>query len=238
MNVNWWVSDRGRVDLRLRPATMFDNHVDGMRAQIRLPINWPLPGNAVLFGSIMYRFRQPWRYFPGNSFLIDWAYVTGLATVNAPALPVINIVFYGTGVKSRQRRIFEIQMPAIAAAGPFSGSFTQPEFISNLADEPYDIDELHIVTPGIWNDIRVFNMLRYRFSPSQGEPFSDDPIPILAYGIDMFPQGRAAIYAPTGGPLMLLPGQSIGWEVFNNATGVPDNFQAVLVGRTAPNVYR
>jgi hypothetical protein len=235
VDVNWWVTDRARVDLRQRPISMFDNNVDGMRAQIRYPI--ALPGAAALMGSIIYRFRQPWRYNPGNSMLIDWSYVTGNATVNAPTISQIIVLFYGVGVKTRHRRVFEALMPLVPSAGPFVGSFTQPEFISNLSGEPYDLDEMQIVLGGAGIvDLRVLNMLRYRIVPSQGEPFSDDAIPLLAYGIDMFPQGRSSVYAPTGGPMLLLPGQSIGWEA-SNLSGNSTRLQIVLVGRTAPNLY-
>jgi len=236
--INWWITDRARTDLRMRPITMYDNNVDGQRGQVRLPV--VPPGACGYLGTLLYRFRQPWRYNPGNTFIIDWSYQTGAATVNAPPINATNVVFYGTAVRSRHRRIFELQVPAIAAAGPFLGSITESQFVGNIADEPYDIDELQIMQAGGFIDIRVLNMLRYRIIPSQGEPFSDDPIPVLAYGIDMFPQGRGAIYAPSGGPMLLLAGQSIGFEVQNTlaAGGTNTRFQAVLVGRTAPNVYR
>jgi len=236
--INWWVTDRARTGLRMRPITLFDQNVDGQRAQVRFPA--ALPGNAVFYGTLLYRFRQPWRYNPGNTFIIDWSYQTGAATVNAPVINATNVVFYGTAVRSRHRRIFEVQVPAIAAAGPFLGSITESQFVGNIADEPYDIDELQIMLMMQFIDMRTLNMLRYRIIPSQGEPFSDDPIPVLAYGIDLFPQGRSAIYAPSGGPMLLLAGQSIGFEVQNTfaAGGTNTRFQAVLVGRTAPNVYR
>lgn len=238
LRVNWWVSDRGRTDLRLRIPTIYDNYVDAERFVCTLPA---APGNAQVFGTLLYRFRQPWRYLPGSSFTVDFAYVTGDAVNNAGDTSITDVVFYGVGVRTRHRRIFEMQMPVVTMVGMpattnvVTGSFTQPEFVSNVADEPYDLTEMQIRIFGAWHDLRQLNMLRYRIVPGQGEPFSDDPIPILAYGVDQTPANRAVLYEPTGGPLLLEEGTSIGWEVQNIHWGLDTRFQAVLVGRVAPN---
>lgn len=240
--LNWWVSDRGRTALRQRLPVFYDNYIDATRTANIIPA--VLPANATTQGVLLWRFRQPWRLIQGNSFTVDFAYTTGDLGV-VPAVPAfaaapngLDLVFYGVGVRTRHRRIFEMTVPWPGAA-PLTGSFTQAEFISNMSDEPYDLHEMQIRTLGAgWTDLRQFNMLRWRIHPSQSEPFSDDLVPILAYGVDQGPVGRCLYYEPTGGPLLLEPGQSIGWEVQNNnaAGGADILFQAALIGRTAPNL--
>lgn len=242
MTVNWWVSDRGRTALRPRIPLFYDNYIDAFRT----PIVLTAAPSAIIQGPLLWRFREPWRYQPGNSFTLDWSYVFGqLGPAGAPAIPFpIDIIFYGVGVRTRHRRIFEMTLTVPApAVGPVTGSFTQAEFISNLTDEPYDLYEMQIRVNGVdavgngWNDMRQLNMLRFRINPSQSEPFSDDMVPIIMYGVDQGPVGRSIWYEPTGGPLLLEAGTSIGWEIFNtNAAGLFNiNFQAGLIGRTAPN---
>lgn len=243
LTVNWWVSDRGRTGLRPRQPRHFDNYIDAFRTAVLNPGGGAA---ATVQGVMLWRFREPWRFNPGNLFTIDWSYVVGNLAAAAPNVPFdLDVVFYGVSTRTHHRRIFEMTVPAPQGVGPYSGSVTQAEFISNLTDEPYDLHGMQIRVIGAaggvpvgWPDLRQLNMVRFRIHPSQSEPFSDDLVPLLGYGVDQSPAGRSVWYEPTGGPLLLEAGSSIGWEVFNliaAATGTNINFQVALVGRTAPN---
>lgn len=238
LRVNWWVTDRARAALRTRTPFVYNNYCDGDRSYTGLATF----GGGLLpeaFGNFVWKFRRPWTYRPGNSFVVEWSYPMGQAVNPGAGYPNIaagaspQVIFHGVGQNTRHRRIFEMQLPAFNAGT--TGSFAQPEFVAQLSDEAYDIDGITIVAgDSTWPDYRLYNMIRLRINPSQMEPISDDPVPIIMYGIDQGPPRRAVIYQPTGGPLLLQPGQSIGWEIDNLNAAINTNLQIGLVGRTMP----
>jgi hypothetical protein len=270
LRVNWWVTDRPRAALRLRSPFEYNNYAD------RDATATVVAAFGSVDPSLTWKFRRPWVYKPGNSVVADWSYVTGEWTFpgggQPPNFPPLRLILYGVGLRTRHRRIFEFEIPAMAppvmpAPVPAipqiwelssNGSFATHEFISQQSDEPYEIDGLTFqyvtrdpitgeVTAAPPSDARMLNMLRVRVAPSQSEPISDDPVPVLAYGVDMGPPGRSAWYQPTGGPILLQPGQSIGWEVqsflpphgqlplpINLYQQTNSRFQVALIGRTAP----
>jgi hypothetical protein len=282
LRVNWWVTDRPRAALRLRSPYEYDNYADriGVDAAVaglgwidpsftwkfRRPWTYK-PGNSVVVA---------WTYTTG-----EWSAPVLPAPDGPmpPAFPPLRLILSGEGVRTRHRRIFEFEMPASAApAAPIglgpqiwdtasNGTFSDHEFIAQLNDEPYEIDTLAfqyvnrnpitaeaLVFPPL--DVRMLNMMRLQIRPSQSEPFSDDPVPLLLYGVDIGLPGRIAWYQPTGGPILLQPGQAIGWEIqsflpphdtaplpivawpppapFGAILQTVSRFQAALIGRTAP----
>lgn len=235
--INWWVSNRGRTAVRLRIPTTFDSYMDAERFSITLQaVGLPV---ALVAGNFLYRFREPWRYPAGSSFHVETQYVTGAAVAPPPvaAAPASALTFHGVGAETRQRRVFEMQFPAVAAnaSGVAVGTVAQPEFMMNGVEEYYDLTEMQLLTlGGNPADMRLYNMLRWRIVPAHGEPFADEPIPVLAYGIDQMPNGRAILYEPPGGSLLLDAGESINWEIQNTNALYTSRFQIVLASRVAP----
>jgi len=239
----WYVSTRRESALRLVNALDYYTFAEAKRWSIFTAGVVPaLPAVLPFNGNLVWRFLRPWRYHPGSGIVVDWDYVTGALTapVNVTVQPV-DIILYGTGVNSQHRRIFEMRLPIIpitvVAAGGANGSSTTHEFVMNNSSEPYDIDTLYIRVQdtGInltWQDIRQLHMLRYRFRPTIGKPFSEVAVPLAAYGIDVGPI-RGVHYQPTGGPLFMEEGTAMGWRITNNAAETV-RAQVALFGRTEP----
>lgn len=284
LRVNWWVTDRPRAALRLRSPYTYNNYAD------RIPFDSQWVQAGWYDHRFEWKFRKPWLYTPGNSIVVEWTYVTGAWNIPAgpgtpqmpPPFPPIRFSLHGVGLRTRHRRLFEFEIPAmkpptmVFPVPPVpqvwdlatSGSFAEHEFVSQLNDETYEINSVvfrmtqrdsstneALTTPPY--DARMFNMIRFKIHPSQSEPFSDDPVPLILYGIDAGPPGRVAWYQPTGGPILLQPGQSIGWEIQSflpphTELPVPaiwppepgpndppvqttSRFQVALFGRVAPN---
>ena len=189
---------------------------------------------------------------------IDWSYITGLAAdvpagadVNAPATIPVDVVMYGLGAKSRQRRIFEMRVLAInpAVVGPnpngtapgtaVAASFGDYEYAANVTNEDYEIHQISLHAPGdfqnnvLWTDVLQFNMLRFRFRPGIGDPFSEVPVPMKFYGPDDSTVSDPVWYQPSGGPILLEPGQAIGWQLQHANTGAAYNIrsQVAFIGR-------
>lgn len=290
IRVNWWVTDRPRAALRLRSPYEYDNYADriGIDSTVssagwidpafvwkfRRPWTYR-PGNSITID---------WQYVTG-----EWSAVVvgGPTQINMPPnFPPLRLILSGVGVRTRHRRIFEFETPELPPPPPptgvppqawdnaSQGSFSEHEFIAQHTDEPYEIDTLtfqYVVRNPITaealeplpNDARMLNMLRVKVRPSQSEPFSDDAVPLILYGVDIGTPGRVAWYQPTGGPILLQPGQAIGWEIQSflpphdavapiappppppvqfsmppTPVGTPlqtvTRFQAALIGRTAP----
>jgi len=270
----WWVTERPYSTARDTPApvgflTLNNTHI--LRySNLAEPRRWDFTAADMLRahcpGAFSWRFRRPWIYKAGSSMTIDWSYVTGLATdvpvgadVNAPATIPVDVVLYGLGVKSRQRRIFEMRVQAINPAAPPAGiganptgtapgvaaaaSFGDYEYVVNGTNEDYEISQLSLHSPGdfangvLWQDYMQFNMLRFRFRPGIGDPFSEVPIPLKFYGPDDNCVIDPIWYQPSGGPLLLEPGQAIGWQLQNVAATfvIPAGYnirsQVAFIGR-------
>ena len=274
VNGRWWVTERPYSTARDTPGvlgpTILENNTTIFRYyNLAEPRRWNPSAPDMLRahwpGAFSWRFRRPWLYKSGSSMTIDWSYVTGLATdvpagadVNAPATIPVDVVLYGLGVKSRQRRIFEMRVPAINPAAPPAGlganptgtapgaavaaSFGDYEYVANVTNEDYEIYQLSLHSPGdfangvLWTDFLQFNMLRFRFRPGIGDPFSETPIPLKFYGPDDSCGFDPIWYQPSGGPLLLEPGQAIGWQLQNVTTalappGCNIRSQVAFIGR-------
>lgn len=240
LTLTWWIGGHGRTTLRRKPPACFDNYMDAERLATAIPGGGLA---AVTQGLLFWRFDPPWKYTNGQTFLIDYLYEVGdLGAVGAPIFNAVDLIFHGVGLTTRHRRVFEVQFPQInPALNPLMGSVSQLEFAVNEAAEDFAIHGMEILTAAAWPDLRQLNMMRWRIQPSQDEPFSEEPVPILAYGVEQSPVNRGVWYKPTGGPLLLHENETAGWEIQNTTQaigGVDIRVQVALIGRMAPTRWR
>lgn len=249
LNLWWWISTRRESALRLRNAVDYLTLAEMKRWAVAPAGGIIAPAPVTFDGNIVWRFLQPWRYLPGCGLVVDWEYTLGqYVAAPPPAVPVnvpmVDVILYGVGAYTKHRRIFEMQMPAINSTlvNQLRGSFTASEFVMNQTNEPYDIDTMMLRTQDsgavnpTWQDARQLHMLRYTIRPTIGEPFSEVPIPICAFGIDVAPL-RTVVYQPTGGPLLLEAGSTLGFEIQNTDPAITVRAQVAMVGRVVPTGF-
>lgn len=253
IGVNWSVVERSSwIPVGFGSIEEFHNFYEGDSTNV--PID-PLTGNTLtMWGALRWRHSEPWVYNPIDTVSIDL--VAPPAPVEVLGSRELSVFWDAVGLKSGGRRSFVIPRSAIpgqALGLPFSQSFSAPQLASNLGDEAFKMQAMGIGFPGrTWCDSslggpvdeRLLNFYRMRVTPSIGDSHSDTPVPLVFYGIHQRPPWRLAIHKPVGGPIFLYAGQSIIFNIENNAipinTGLDNpvdiNVQVALIGRTAPGI--
>jgi hypothetical protein len=248
IGVNWGVVERSTwIPIGFGSIEEFHNFYEGDSTNV--PID-PLTGDTrTMWGALRWRHSEPWAYNPIDTLSIDLA---------APQAPIaiggvreLSVFWDAVGLKSGSRRSFVIPRSPFLPQGlgvPFSQSFSAPQLASNLGDEAFKVQSVGLgfperawcQTPPV--DERLLNFYRMRVTPSIGDSWSDTPVPLVFYGIHQRPPWRLAIHKPVGGPIFLYAGQSIIFNIKNNATvanvdeDVNINVQVALIGRTAPGI--
>lgn len=247
LNINWQIADRAPYFPQgLVPVMTMHNWWDCDRTQSYGPAQNPDVTFLNPIGSLYWRHTLRWVYNPSQSFQVDWQKV-GNNAAPPGAMPAVNlnVYMYGVGLRTGNRRAFGAG--GAVAAGPIggpavvqNGQIVNPPLMSNVADEPYAIEGIGLPLDATWwqgvganQDLRFFNYLKLKVSPTQGEPWSDVPIPMACYGVHMGLPMRGAWYKPPGGPILMKAGQAMTFDC-QNTLARNTQVQIALIGRTAP----
>lgn len=248
VGVNWGVVERATWQaIGFGSIEEFHNFYEGDKTNE--PIN-PFGNTRTMWGPLRWRHSEPWLYNPIDTLSVDIT-TPVILPPGFEGIRELSVFFDGVGQKSGLRRGFRIPCAPINLQAPgqiFSQSFSAPQMASNLGDEPFKMQSVGVGFPGrYWcentPDWRLYNFLRMRVTPSIGDSWSDTPVPLAFYGIHQGPPWRVAYHKPVGGPIFLYAGQSIVFQILNDATaanvggeGIDLNVQAALIGRTAPGI--
>ncbi len=242
IDVSWGVIEKARWTPGnfYASADMFHN-VPGDRTQAGI-----LAGaiGTAAWGKIGYYHAEAWPYNPIDTLSVDAtrpANPAGFGTVNNN---VFNLQFDGVGVRTGQRRIFQIPNvmfgQSLAAAPAVSVPFSNNQQAANLGSQTHMMTGFaitvanRVAAPDA--DLRELNHLRLRITPSIGDSWSQVPIPLAFYGVHMSLPYRVAFHKPAGGPIYLHAGQSIAFDVFNRDVAQATNIQVAVIGRVAPGI--
>lgn len=240
ININWQIVDRAPIwPLDEFSVTSLQNYWDADRG-------WnPCSPADTGFCTLLWRHALRWIYNPTQDVRIDWEALGANGGALRPQL-TIRPAMAGTSLKTGHRRIYGMDLiyPAqtVAPTQRFSGTASAPNSMGNLGDDPYSIEDFGFSTTDEWDDGDLgwlSGPLRMKVIPSQGEAWSDVPLPLGVYALQQsIPAARWVTYQPTGGPLLLKAGQSFVARVRNAGTLVSqDTFvQIALIGRTAPGI--
>jgi hypothetical protein len=241
--VNWQIADRAPlVPQALVPASTLQNWWDCDRTQ-----DPTLPAAGWPASTFTWRHTLRWVYNPSQSYRVDWQKNPGQGGVGIPVPLTIQPALAGVSLRTGHRRLFTGAVTIAAGpvgginAAPQVGFLANPNTMGNISDEPYLIEGLSWnFGPDWWGtgDTRYLNWLYAKISPTQGEPWSDVPIPLAAYGIHQGIARRNVHYKPSGGPILVKAGQSVVFQVQNTMPNVGPVAQTVrvqiaLIGRTA-----
>ena len=243
LNVSWQISDRAPiVPQALIPLPILQNWWDCDRSHDPTVAAAGYPAC-----NWFWRHTLRWVYNPGQTYRVDWQKNPTQAGAGIAVPLTVSPALTGVSLRTGHRRVFTATAtiaagPAVALNGPPQvGSINNPNTMGNIADEPYLIEGLGWnFGPDWWGtgDTRFLNWLYMKVVPSQGEPWSDVPVPLALYGIHQGIAHRGAFYKPPGGPILLKAGQSMIVTVQNTipAVGIAQTVRAQigLVGRTAP----
>ena len=247
LNVNWQIADRAAYfPQALVPVMAMHNWWDCDRTQTYGPAQNPAVDYLTPIGNLYWRNTLRWVYNPSQSFRVDWQKIGNNLGQAMPGV-LLRVHLNGIGLRTGHRRTFGdvTAIPAgPAAAAIQTGQIVNPPLMSNISDEPYLIEGVSLPLDATWwpgigagagidQDLRYFNYLRLKITPTQGEPWSDVPIPMAIYGVHMGPAMRAAWYKPAGGPILLKAGQAITFDC-QNTLARATQVQIALIGRTAP----
>lgn len=242
LRVNWQIADRAPwFPQELVPACALQNWWDCDRTQVPTVPSFLYP-QAVWF----WRHTLRWVYNPAQQFRFDWQVRGSQGGGIPPGLRPNGIDFglgmHGVSLRTGHRRLFGVggnipSGPGGPLAPPATGSFINPNAMGNISDEPYLIEGLGTVFDRqTWQngDTRWLNWIYIKGVPTQGEPWSDVPIPLACYGIHQGIAQRGAFYKPPGGPILVKAGQSMVFQLENVNANEAMLAQIALIGRTAP----
>jgi len=250
VGINWGIVERASwLPIGFGSMEEFHNFFEGDRTNVPFTPGTKPPRGLDAWGPLRWRHSEPWLYNPIDTLSVDIA-MPPPAKVGRTA-PELDVFWDGVGLRSGMRRSFLIPNSPINAQAnvPFTRSFSNQQLATNLGDEAFKMQAIGIGFPGgVWDvhggDLRSLNFIRMRVVPSVGDSWSDHPVPLAFYGIHQAPPYRVALHKPAGGPIFLYAGQSIVFNLQNNAlaanTGLKDdvdlNLQVCLIGRTAPGI--
>jgi hypothetical protein len=232
VNVDWWIHDRAKFSpIGPMNSQIFSNHYLATRT-----VN-PIAGVAARTEPYLFHHPVKWLYNPLQSVTAEWLNpaTKGQATGNLNTLFGIHAV----GTVSGHRRVFGLPFAfATNAAGQTSGLAAATISMGNPGDQPYLV-ESSLWQPddpnwAVFNDNRISNHIRMRIRPTQGDAWSDIPIPGIFYGVSQGQPNRVSWYKPPGGPILLRKNQQMVFELLNNGAGFNLNIQVALIGRVAP----
>lgn len=231
LNVDWWITDRPHFAPQ---GPILAAWLDNVYAREHTAN----PVQALTVGTAQYMTRHPlrWRYEAMQNIAIEWSNpVSIVATGNlgvTVGLPAVGVV---TGHRRGFGLGFVFATNAVAAT---QGIASVTGTMANPGDQPYLVEGIAwMPSNAAWaalNDNRITNHVRMRVRPTQGDAWSDVPVPMIFYGVHKGQPNRAAWYAPAGGPLLLRRNQRVQLELFNNGSGVNMLAQVAVIGRTAP----
>lgn len=247
LEVNWQIADRAPVfPAGLVPAAAFQTWWDCDRTQLPTLSSGFYP-NSVFFWRHVLR----WVFNPSQSFRIDYEMPTPTNTQSfsdANVVKDIAVGIHAVGLRTGHRRVFgtggTLNVSPQPGQPPVTGSLVAPNFTGNIADEPYLVEGIGWLFNDTWQqaapagpgDTRWFSYLRLKFVPTQGQPWSDVPVPLWMYGVHQGPPQRSIWYKPPGGPILMKAGQSMIFQLRNEGTVPSQNMRAQigLIGRVAP----
>lgn len=238
ININWQIVDRATVwPMDEFSVTNLQNYWDADRS-------WnPCAPADTGFCSLLWRHALRWIYNPTQDVRIDWE-APGVPNGAGMLRPQLTIrpSMSGTSLKTGHRRVYGMDLIFPAQINPqqrFSGTASAPNTMGNLGDDPYAMEDFGFSTTSEWDlgDLGWFNLLRMKVIPSQGEAWSDVPIPLAVYALHQSISARRwVVYKPPGGPLLLKAGQSFVARVRNTNGQLDTQVQIALIGRTAPGI--
>lgn len=231
LSFNWWIHDRAQWAPQVVPAAMGDTYYDGLR-DANLAV---LP--TVGMGSFQLHHPVKWLYPAFQNVAIEWVNPVS----NAPTGNLqLAVSIHGVGTTSGHRRIFGLPFIfATNAAGQTQNIASVTATMGNPGDQSYLMTDFHLVPRDVqWQalgDNRVGNHLRIRVRPTNGDAWSDVPVPITFYGIQRGQPQRIAWFQPPGGPILLRRNQQPVFQFTNGNGAIALNVQTALVGRVAPS---
>lgn len=236
VNADWWIHDRARY-MPQGPAASAITVMDNMYAVDRTAN----PTAALTAGRGMYMWRHPvrWAYDPQHAVNVDWLNPATLGA--ATGALTAGIGMHGVGVVTGHRRVFYLAVAmGTNAAGAAQGSTSNTQTMGNPGDQPYLVEDTEWVPAdaqwAVFNDNRIANHVRFRIKPTNGDAWSDIPVPGIFYGIHRGQPSRTSWYQPTGGPILLRRNNQMVFEITNAGAGFALNVQVCLIGRVAPGI--
>jgi hypothetical protein len=233
LGVDWWIHDRAKFSPvgPIAPADALDNVYNVQRTTNFVAAQ--VAGRGVLQLSHPVR----WMYNPMQNVSIDWLNPVSAA----PTGTLITIAgMHGVGTITGHRRVFAVGATfATNVAGATQNIASATQTMGNPGDQPYLMEHFFINANGaqwtVLNDNRIVNHLRYRVRPTQGDAWSDLPVPLVFYGVQKGQPNRCVWFKPPGGPILLRKNNQMVFEFQVNAgLGFALNAQVAIIGRVAP----
>lgn len=230
LSFNWWIHDRPQWAPQVIPAMFGDLAYESLR-----DVNLAVLPTA---GMGAYQFHHPvkWLYPAFQNVSIEW---TNPVSVAPTGNLQVGVTMHGVGITSGHRRIFGLTFIfATNVAGMTQNIASNTALMGNPGDQSYLMSDFHLVPLDVqWQalgDNRVGNHLRIRVRPTNGDAWSDVPVPIIFYGPQRGQPQRIAWFKPPGGPILLRRNQQVVFQLQNNAV-VATQAQVALIGRVAPS---
>lgn len=237
--VNWAISDRQAFYPHEGvPCGVLHNLWDAERTAI--PFN--MFGDPIVYPAVfLWRHTVRWLLNPAQGIRVDWSLTPAQIQVGAIET---GFVMHAVGLKTGMRRLYGIRVPTPQGPPiglpPLAQTAASPTTAHNLGDEPYLVESTGIYFGKQWAanpdaDTRWLNLLKYKVVPTWADAWSEVPLPVLMYGLQMGMPARSVIHKPAGGPIYLKAGQAVNFWAANTGN-VDTNIQVALIGRVAYGV--